>query len=60
MDPWYWNEAFVFAWHFVTNSFRGKIFYLLSLDGVLVDVWIIIAIFDEAIMCAETDGPNVG
>ena len=57
---WYWNKAFFFARHFVTTSCRSKTFDLLSLDGVLVGVWIIIAVFDEAITCAETNGPNVG
>ena len=35
---WYWKEAFVFARHFVTTSFRSKIFDFLLLDGVLVGV----------------------
>ena len=37
---WYWKEAFVFARHFVTTSFRSKIFDLLLLDEVLVGVWL--------------------
>ena len=48
---WYWNEAFVFAWHFATTSFRSKIHDLLLFAGVLVGAWIIIAVFDEAIRC---------
>ena len=35
----YQNEAFAFARHFVTTSFRSKILDLLLLNCVLVGVW---------------------
>ena len=57
---WYSNEIFVFARHFVTKTFRSKLFDLLLLYGVLVGVWIIIAVFDETVTCTETNGSNVG
>ena len=45
--------------HFVTTSFRSKILDLLLLDRVLVGVWIILPVFDEAITYTETNCPNV-